>query len=62
MNNKSETPLFEACNRGQLDIVQYLIEVGQADPNVKNYRMVTPLLLVSDKRHFNILHYLIESA
>lgn len=21
MNNKSETPLFEACNRGQLDIV-----------------------------------------
>jgi ankyrin repeat protein len=53
------SPLFVACEYGQVDVVQYLIE-HDADLNLDRLGDgATPLYIASEKGHLNIVDILI---
>ena len=54
--------LHIACERGQLNIVKWLIKKG-ADPNLlsKKYHK-TPLMLAAEKDHIQVMLYLLENG
>ncbi|XP_070581539.1 uncharacterized protein [Ptychodera flava] len=54
------TVLHEATQKGDLDLVQYLLEKTQADPNIGDWRGSTPLHYACEKGHNDIAHFLLE--
>merc|ERR1711871_1288941 len=54
--------LHVACERGLLNIVEWLLKKG-ADPNLesKKYRK-TPLMLAAEKDHIDVMLYLLENG
>ena len=58
--NGGETPLFEACLKGNENIVKYLVEHG-ADINKENIFRFTPLVYAINSGNDNTIEYLIEN-
>ena len=54
--------LHEACRHGQLEIVKFLIEKCQSDPNVKDRDGVKPIYYVCFDSHIDIIEYLLSTG
>ena len=57
-NDKQETALSLAANKGNLEIVSYLVENG-SDVNARNLSSNTPLYIAARRGHTEIVKYLI---
>ena len=54
------TVLHSAAFRGQLDIMQWMIEEGNAEVNTRDLDGATALLLAARENHFDIVKYLLQ--
>ncbi len=68
-NEEGNSPLFEACNKGLTDIVEYLLKVCQADIKTEGtysdidgmvHRNVTPLWIAAVKSHSDVVKLLLS--
>jgi ankyrin repeat protein len=59
-NRTGNTPLHLACQAGYLNIVQYLVQFGQALVNIGKNDGATPLHLACSMGHYGIVQYLVE--
>lgn len=54
-----DTPLHNACAKGHLPVVQYLIEMHRCEISVFNKLSLTPLHVACHNGHSNVVHYLV---
>lgn len=59
-NDRSQTPLWLAAERGHFGILTYLIEKHNANANVTDTFQKTPLHMASVHGHYAIVRYLLE--
>ena len=62
IKDDGHTPLLKASEKVFLNIVKYLIEDREMDPNYKDKYLRAPLFLASWQNQFNIIKYLIEEC
>jgi len=55
------TPLWVACQNGQIEVVKFLLQNG-ADPNISNNFGCTPLIIACFEGHFEICSLLLENS
>ena len=55
-------PLHLACENGQMNIIQYLINEAHCDPSCEDNNYRTPLHYAIRHGHVNVVHYLINKA
>ncbi|MBN1552604.1 ankyrin repeat domain-containing protein [bacterium] len=60
-DNRSRTPLHIAAEKGQIDVVAYLIEKG-ADLEAADFHRNTPLTLAVEKGNLDVVRLLAESG
>ena len=56
------TPLIIAAAHGHFHLLKYLIEQGEADPNIARSNGDTPLMVAVKNTHFRTVQYLIEQC
>ena len=54
------TALHCASQQGYLEVLQYLVQHGKADVNVKNNYIETPLYVASHKGYLEVVQYLLQ--
>jgi len=59
---KGKVPLHFACAKGDLGIVQYLIEETKLDYRIKDKEGSNPYFTSIEHGHLNIIQYFIESG
>ena len=60
-NFLGQTPFFNACRYGHVDIVKILIEVNEVDINLARVDGKTPLLIAIDCGHLDVVKTLLSS-
>ena len=55
------TPLMDAAENGQLDVVKYLVDNG-ANVNTIDKAYRTPLMLAAEKGHLDVVKYLVDKG
>jgi ankyrin repeat protein len=58
----SDISIFEACRRGDLEVVKEYIEVEKIDINIIENNNYTPLILAADNNRIDVVEYLIEKG
>jgi len=58
--NDNVTNLFNACRKGNLNLVKYLVDLGSNINKVNSSNGWTPLFFACEKGHQDIVKYLME--
>jgi len=59
---QATTPLYNAISRGELCVVEFLVEIAGEDVNVSNTSGYTPLHEASSRGDIKIVEYLVGKA
>jgi ankyrin repeat protein len=57
---QGNTPIHDAANAGQLEILKYFVEEERGYVNVRNNLGNPPAFLAAEKPHMNVIKYLVE--
>ena len=61
LDGRRVTPLIDACNNGNLDVIKWLITIDEVDVNATDYRGLTPLMTVYYMGQLDAVKILVQS-